>query len=43
MKGNQQGVKLSPSLANFLARMAEEREKKAQEEHRRQAQIERDL
>ncbi len=39
MKGNPKSVKLSPTPAKVQAHMAEEREKMALEEHRRQAQI----
>ena len=41
-RDNPTGARLGPTPAEVQARMAEEKEKKAQEEHRRQAQIERD-
>ncbi len=40
---NPMGTQLMPTTAEVRARMTAEDEKKAQEEHRRQAQVERDL
>jgi hypothetical protein len=40
LKGNTGGFKLSPTPEEVHVRLEKERERKVQEEHRRQAQIE---